>query len=568
MSGSISSLGTGSDGVLSSDLIDSLRAVDEKAELDPIDTKLGTNSTKKTDLASLTTLANTLKSAVSDLSNDTNYLQRTTTVSNDAVSVTADAGTNVQDFTVHVDTLAKQDIYQSTGFSSKTSTFSTGDDTLNMTINGTSYSFSVSSSTTLTDLASMINDKLDGKATASLLDTGGSTPYRLIIKSDNTGADNAITLSSKNYTADPTSTNALTSLGYDSTANHLQTATDAKFTYNGINVTRSTNTISDLASGVTITLNNAQLSTDSAASVSIKQDWSKITDKINSFVSAYNNLVSNVETAVSYDSTKNTKGTFQGVSQINSLSKSVRQQLLEIDSQGRDLIQYGLSLNDSGTLEFDEDTFNQKVEDDPKDVQDYFSGSTTYDTTTYTGSAVSSGALDVTYKGLYINDTSIRFSTNAGSTAKENALALQEAINKAGVEGVTASVGSDGNVVLKSTTGEDIAITGDSSVLSTLGLKATTVHGHSTKKDGIFTKFDSVLKDYTDSSTGILTNYSDYLDTEKTSLTTQRAKLVASLDTKYDTMTKKWASYDSMISQMKSAFSSLSQTISDASSSS
>jgi len=561
---SLSSLGLGSDSVLSYDVIDSLREVDEAAQLDPIDEDIATNSTQQTDLETLTTLASALQTAASALAEDTYYLQRTTTVSDDAVTVTADGGTNVQDFTLHVDQLAQQDIYQSTGFSSETSAVTTTDDTLTIEINGTSYSFAVSSSTTLTDLADMINDKLDGSATASILDTGGDTPYKLVLKSDDTGEDYAITLSSANYEADSTSTNILSSLGWDDTDNHLQTAQDASFTYNGVSITRSSNTVDDLIVGVTITLNEVQ-DTGDTTTVSIEQDWTDVKTQIESFVSAFNSLVENLDSATSYDADEETAGVFQGVSQLTSFLSSIKQQVQSIDEDGRSLVDYGLTFED-GTLTFDEDTFDDMVEDNATDVQDFFMGSTTYETTTYTGTSVASGALNITYKGLYINDTSIRFTTDADSTAEENAVALQKAINEAGVEGVTATVGDDGNIILKSTTGSDIEITGESTVLSTLGLKEATIYGHSTTREGMFTEFEDLLEMYTDDDEGILTVYSEYLDTKEESLTEQREKLVESLDTKYEIMATKFAAYDSIISEMTTAFNTLSMLIEDSSS--
>jgi len=556
---SLSSLGLGSDSVLSYDLIDSLRAVDEEGQLDPIDAKLETNATQQTDLETLTTLASALATSADALSDDTYYLQRTTTVSNDAVTVAVDGGTNVQDFTLHVDQLAQQDIYQSTGFSSETSAVTTASDTLTIEVNGTSYALAVSSSTTLSDLASMINDKFDGSITASILNTGGTTPYKLILKSDNTGADYDITLKSANYESDSSSTNILTSLGWNDTTNHIQTAKDAEFTYNGISITRSSNTIDDLVTGATITLNEVQ-DTGDITSVSIEQDWTDIKTQINSFVTAFNSLLSNLDSATSYNQEEETAGVFQGVSQLTGFLSDMKRSILSIDGDGRSLIDYGLTFENS-TLSFDEDTFDEKVEDDATDVQDFFMGSTTHDTTTYTGSSVASGALDITYKGLYINETSIRFTTDAGSTAEENALALQQAINKAGVEGVTAAVGSDGNIILKSTTGEDISITGESSVLSTLGLKATTIHGHSTVKNGFFTDFNEMIEKYSDDSTGVLSIYAEYLDTQEKTLTENREKTVKSLDTKYEIMATKFAAYDSIISSMTTAFNSLSMLI-------
>jgi len=556
---SLSSLGLGSDGALSYDTIDKLREVDEAAQLDPIDTKLTTNSTKQTDLSTITSLASTLKSATSALSDDTYYLQRTTTVSNDAVTVTADGGTNVQDFTLRVDTLAKQDIYQSTSFASSTSTFTSASDTLTLSIDGTDYDFAVTSSTTITELADMNNDKLDGKVTASILNTGGTNPYRLIIKSDDTGADNAITISSGNAST-------LTSLGYDVANNHLQTATDATFTYNGVSVTRSSNTVDDLIVGVTITLNDVQASTESTT-VSIKQDWTDVKEQLTTLVTAYNDLMTNLQKATTYDSEAGTAGIFQGVSQLTNLSASIRKQLLSIDENNRSLVDYGISLNDSGSLEFDEDAFNTKIKDDPADIQDFFVGSTDYNTTTYTGTALSAGALNVTYGGLTINDTGVRFTTTAGATAADNALSLQNAINAAGISGVTASVGDNNNIILKSATGEDIIIEGSSSVLTSLGLKASTTYGHSVENKGIFTEFNALLKEYVTEDTGLLSLYSDYLSEEKDSLTTQRENTVTKLDSKYEIMAKRFAAYDSIISTLTTQFQSLSYLIAAESSS-
>lgn len=556
---SLSSLGLGSDGALSYDTIDKLREVDEANQVDPIDTKLTTNSTKQTDLSTITSLASTLKSATSALADETSYLQRTTTVSNDAVTVTADGGTNVQDFTLRVDTLAKQDIYQSTSFASQTSTFTSSSDTLTLTFDGTAYDFSVSASTTITDLADMINNKLDGKVTASILNTGGTNPYRLIIKSDETGAENAITLSSGNAST-------LSSLGYDNAANHLQTATDATFTYNGVSITRSSNTVDDLIVGVTITLNDVQESTEST-NVSIKQDWTDVKEQLNNLVTAYNDLITNLNDATTYNSEKGTAGVFQGVSQLTTFSAALRKQLLSMDEEGRSLVDYGISLNDSGSLEFDEDVFNEKIDDAPADIKEFFAGSTSYATTSYTGTTLASGALNITYKGLYINDTSIRFTTDSSATAADNALALQNAINKAGISGVTATVGDNNNIILKSTTGEDIAITGDSSVLTTLGLKESTIYAHSVEQDGMFTSLNALLKEYTDTDTGILSLYADYLSDEKDSLTTQRENIVAKLDSKYEIMAKRFAAYDKIISTLTTQFQSLSYLI-DASSSS
>lgn len=547
---SLSSLGLGSSGTLSYDTIDKLRAVDESAILTPTDNKITTNTTKQTDLTTLTKLVTTLQSSTSALANENNYLKRTTTSSNSAVSVTAASGTSVQDITMHVNTLAKQDIYQSKSFSSDTSTFATGNDTLRLSVNGTDYSINVTTSTTLADLKNMINDVAGEKVTASILNVGGTDPYRLIIKSDSMGSSNAITLSATGST--------VTDLGL----NNLQPASDASFTYNGVTISRSTNTISDLVTGMTFTLNETQAS-GTNSTIAVAQDWTDVKKNLTSLATAYNDLIANLKTSTGYNSTTKTSGTFQGVSQITSLSTNIRQQIFKVDSNERSLANYGLSFNEStGLLEFNATTFTSKTTSNADDVKDFFVGSTNYSTVSYTGSTISADALSVGTSDFLINGTPVSFTTSAGATVSDNLAALKAAISNAGVTGIEASLGDNNNIVLKSTiAGSDISISGTTSILASLGLQATNVYSESTVNKGIFTSFDTVLKSYTDSTSGSLTQFKTSLTTEKTALTKRRAADVTSLDKKYEAMATKFAAYDSIISKLNNQFSSLSSII-------
>ena len=801
MASSISSLGLGSDGVLSYDVIDQLRAVDEKAQLDPIDAKLTTNQSKQTDLSVLTTLTASLKSETSTLSDEMSYLKRTTTVSNTAVSVTANAGSAIQDFSIHVESLAQRDIYQSNAFALETSTFggstttpagtvvapsatptqgqstvvgvtesatldfdvadmiagdsitiggltlsatgnmtqaevvaafanlsdgatagnavangawsgtltgfssgaangtsltftsstadtdvadllvsssgtiaaplmtttdgvtpvsgstesssvsfnaadmSYGDSitiggltltatgkmtqaevvaafanlsagatagntvangawsgtltgfnsgpvsgtsltftstiantnvadlavsatqevggiatvpseyTLSLTLDGKTYDLDMTSGTTLTQLKDMINDKTEGKINASIINVGGTNPYRLVIKSAETGESNAISFSS-------TSISALRNLGLDSASlstNKLQSASNASFTYNGVAVTRSTNTIDDLSSGLTITLNEKQAS-GVTTNVSIKQNLDDIKSSLTSFVTKYNELLSNLQAATKYDNDKKTAGIFQGVSQINSLKSAMSKQLLTTDELGRSLSDYGLALNSSGVLEFTESTFNTKVSKDAKDVEDFFRGSTSYKTNKFAGSTVAAGDLSFADQELVINGISISFSTT-GNSAEDNALALQNAINKAGISGVQALIGKNNSVYLESKTGMDIEIKGDAAKLTSIGFSATSVYAQSVSRDGVFKDFNELLGSYITGEKSIFKLFEASLTTEKTALTKNRASAVKRIDERYEMMATRFAAYDSIISKLNNQFNALSQMI-------
>lgn len=559
--GSLSSLGMGS-GVLTSDVIDKLRAADESGILTPIDNKLTANANKQTDLTSLLSLANTLKSSTNTLSDENNYLKRTTTVSNDAVSVTASGGTSVQNFTMHVNTLAKQDIYQSSSFATQTSTFTSANDTLNLKIGTTDYAIDVTSTTTLTDLKNMINDKAGSKVTATILNVGGTNPYKLVIKSNSTGAANAVTLSSTG-----TGT-AITDLGLGVSTNHLQTATDASFVYNGVTINRSSNTISDLVTGLSMTLNKEQTDATTNTTVAVTQDWSNISTNLKSLVSGYNSLMTQLKSSTAYDTTAKTAGTFQGVTQVTSLSSAIRKEVLSVDSQGRGLSDYGISMDSTGTLSFDSTKFDTKVAADPADVKDYFQGSTTYSATSYKGSSVSAGGLSIGASALSINGTAISFTTASTATVADNLAAIKTAINNAGITGISASIGKNNNIVLNGLAGADIKITGDSTALSSLGLQASSVYTSANTKDGVFTAFNTILNGYVNTKDGTLTQYNTSLTTLKTALTTSRTTAVSRLDDKYNAMTTKFAAYDSMISKLTNEFSSLKSIINKSTSSS
>jgi flagellar hook-associated protein 2 len=78
--------------------------------------------------------------------------------------------------------------------------------------------------------------------------------------------------------------------------------------------------------------------------------------------------------------------------------------------------------------------------------------------------------------------------------------------------------------------------------------------------DGIFDSFNTKLGSYTASGKN-LSNFETSLKTEATNLTKNRTAAQASLDARYETMTKKFAAYDALISKINSQFSSLQMMI-------
>ena len=361
----ISSLGIGSNGVLSYSVIDKLRKADESVIIKPIDNQIAQNKTKLNDLSILTTMTASLKSATSTLSDETSYLKRTVTSSNTGISVSVEDGTEPQDFTFDVSTLAKRDINESQAFNKTTDTFATADDTIHLAIDGNTYDIAVTSDTTINEFKNEVYGATDGKITASLLNVGGDNPYKLVLKSTDTGADNAITVTTDNNSDSDDSNDT------NLTMTNIQKAGDLDATFNGVSITRSSNTIDDLITGVNIVANDAV-----SSNISIKQDNSAISDALKSFVDKYNDLINNLNESTKYDANTKTAGTFQGSSQIRSLKSDINTNLFSVDSKGRSLEDYGITLNSAGLLEFNSSVFDSKMQSDSSDVENYFRGDT------------------------------------------------------------------------------------------------------------------------------------------------------------------------------------------------
>jgi flagellar hook-associated protein 2 len=495
----------------------------------------------------------------------------------------------------------------------------------------------------ISELKDKINDSTDGKITASLLNVGGDEPYRLIIKSTDTGADNAISISSLNgneldlgfanhtySAAEPTGTydgsvngddtltfningtdynvtvsngqsinDLVTTIQNDANLskllkaevvdgkltlessddsmtissthgsdavfgldnltttqdNHIQTAANATFDFNGVTISRDTNSIEDLIVGVTINLN-----TTGQSNVKITQKTSDISENLQSFVSSYNELMSNLNETIKYDTDTKNSGTFQGVSEIITMKADINRQLLSVDAKGRALSDFGIKLNESGMLEFDEDVFNAKLSEDASQIEEFFRGKTTFNPTVVYGSSVSSGAIDITSGNFTINGKNIIASLNG--TASENALALKNAINSADIDGVQAYLDSTGSYVyLKSNSGDDIEITGDSGILNSIGFKSGTTRGSTETSIGIFSDFNDLLNGLIDGTTSTLGLLETRLENEKDSLSTERTATIKNLDDKYQIMANRFAAYDSIIGKLNTQFNTLSMMI-------
>ena len=194
--GVLSSLGAGSGGVLSYDVIDKLKQADETTMIDPFKTRLSNTENKEKSLNDLITQISLFKSSFSDFKNGEIFQKRLADVNGSSVSATVNSGVKVQSISMDVKQLAQNDIYQSKGYDSEDSKINdTGDDqTIHLGYGDEKKDITIKDGATLSDLRDAINNA-DIGITASIIDTGSDdNPYKLVLKGNDTGKDNIIKL--------------------------------------------------------------------------------------------------------------------------------------------------------------------------------------------------------------------------------------------------------------------------------------------------------------------------------------------------------------------------------------
>jgi flagellar capping protein FliD len=155
-------------------------------------------------------------------------------------------------------------------------------------------------------------------------------------------------------------------------------AADASFTMDGVTVTRSENTISDLVAGVTFDLLKAD--TGTTVTVGIDRDNDAIMTKIKNFVTSYNNVSSYIYKQSTYDPTeKKTGGVLFGDGTLRSVKSELTNILLQtisgVSSQYSTLGLVGISVDTKGQLSIDDDKLRGYLDTHFSDVQKLFAAS-------------------------------------------------------------------------------------------------------------------------------------------------------------------------------------------------
>lgn len=237
-----------------------------------------------------------------------------------------------------------------------------------------------STNNTLTGLRDAINDGGMG-LTASIIQTATSA-YSLVVKS-NSGSGNEMKI-----TATEDSSNAgLSTFGFSTYASSKETiiGQDANLTIDGVTVTRSSNTITDLINGVQLELKGT---VSSAVKVEAGYDETSALTNMNSFVTSLNTLTTKMNELTKRGLNGEASGALAGDSVARSIQSRIRAisttPIEGYSSSSIYLTNFGISTQLDGSIAFDEDEFLTAYRANPGNIAAIFASQVKTDSSSVT----------------------------------------------------------------------------------------------------------------------------------------------------------------------------------------
>jgi len=299
----------------------------ENVPVTKLDAKIGNSTVKITALGQIKSQLSALKSSLVDLQTPANFSKQAAKFSNTSVATAEFTATaTAASYQMEVTSLAQPTIWNVSGFSTSESALAW-------------YNAAGQSS---------LRTNVTGADATVFQSTSGS--YVLSLKSKTLGSNFSFNLSDADIAA-----------GITKPATAYQTATNAVFKLNGVEFTRSSNTVSDAITG--ITLNLATTTTvGTPITLTVSTEAVSARPKLDTLVKAYNDLYAyyKSQTASSIDSA--TRGVLNSDFGVSSMMRQLISGLMlpTTDSTGvaltgqTDLSAMGLKLLDNGTLAVDD----------------------------------------------------------------------------------------------------------------------------------------------------------------------------------------------------------------------
>ncbi|HGX3840528.1 TPA: flagellar filament capping protein FliD [Escherichia fergusonii] len=379
---SFTSLGVGSNLPLDTLLTNLTTA--EKKRLTPITQQQSSNTARLTAFGTLKSSLEKFQTANTAL-NDAALFKSTTVVSSSTdltVSTTAGAAAGI--YKISVSQLAQAQSIRTTTPVTDSKAIqgnSNSERTLVIKQDGKDKPLEIkltSEQTSLEGLRDAINNA-DGGVSASIVKVKDND-YQLVLTSSETGLENQMSVSVQ---GDDKLNQFISFNNPDVTGNNVEQiveAQDAKLSVNGINIERSSNTITDAPQG--ITLNLTKVVDD--VTITVNKSDEKSTSAIKAWVEAYNSLVDTIGSLTKYtavdpgaEKQDTSNGALLGDSTVRTIQTGIRGKFSASANSGnfQTLSQIGITQDGTtGKLKIDDDKLKKALSEHSVDVQQLLVG--------------------------------------------------------------------------------------------------------------------------------------------------------------------------------------------------
>ncbi|NDP63949.1 flagellar filament capping protein FliD [Polaromonas sp.] len=237
----------------------------------------------------------------------------------------------------------------------------------------------------LSDIAKAINAKTTLGVTASIVNDGSATPFRLVLTSTKTGEASSMRITVAGDQVDPGNTGgarlpdakiAGLLTNDPAAAKTLQqtvAAQNTKLTVNGIDITSATNSVPGAVADVTMTVSKVGTST-----LTVQKDTDSAGDAIATFVNAFNSLQSVAKRLTAFDAASKSGAVLLGDSTLRNIQVGIRSALTSAqtdDGSGLTMLsQVGVSFQKDGTLALDSTKLKAALDGNISGVTHLFSG--------------------------------------------------------------------------------------------------------------------------------------------------------------------------------------------------
>ena len=363
----ISTLGAGS-GIDVKSLAQSLVDAEKTPRKERIDAKIAKTEAKITGYSAIKYALSELKNAFGKLNDASDFSSiKPNNTQASAFGVTASTTAQAGSYSIEVLQTALAQRTASSNFADRATALNGASPfSLNLTLGGVSQDPISVTTATPAGMVNAINDA-DLGVTAQLINTGNG--YNVVLTGE-TGATQSFTM-----TSDDGSGNEVAGVSFTTS---LQTASDASFKVNGLAVTRSTNSITDVIDGVTLDL---YANTTGAARLDLNRDTTSIKDNIKGLVTAYNDFDETLKILGDNGSeVEEYGGVLAGESLLQTVRTRVRSFITNNSTTPGNTIKaardVGLSIDRNGKLSLDETKLDTALQNNFAEVSTMFSAGT------------------------------------------------------------------------------------------------------------------------------------------------------------------------------------------------